>query len=103
MSELEKNPEQFPRNKTLVLICRSGHRSLEAADLLAEHGYVVYSLDGGMQDWRQLHPRASQPADEAPQREPGAPDRRPDKTKPSPPENGDQHPPEKFFDSSMGC
>ena len=31
MQELEKNPEQFPRDKTLVLICRSGHRTLRAA------------------------------------------------------------------------
>jgi rhodanese-related sulfurtransferase len=62
MSELEKNPEQFPRNKTLVLICRSGHRALKAAELLAEHGYVVYSVDGGMQSWRKLHQQTSPPA-----------------------------------------
>jgi rhodanese-related sulfurtransferase len=103
MEQLEKNPEQFPRNKTLVLICRSGHRSLDAADLLAEHGYVVYSVDGGMQSWRRLHPLTSPPAEGGSQKEPGAPDHAPDKTKPSPPENGDQHPPEKFFGSNMGC
>jgi len=103
MQELEKNPEQFPRDKTLVLICRSGHRTLKAADLLAEHGYVVYSVDGGMQSWRRLHPQTSPPAEGGSQKEPGAPDHRPDKAKPSMPENGDQHPPKDFFESNMGC
>lgn len=103
MSELEKNPEQFPRNKTLALICRSGHRTLKAAEVLAEHGYVVYSVDGGMQSWRKLHPLTSPPAEGGSQKEPGAPNHTPDKAKPSPPENGDQHLPEKLFGSNMGC
>jgi rhodanese-related sulfurtransferase len=104
MGELEKNPEQFPRDKTLVLICRSGHRTLKAANLLAEHGYVVYSVDGGMQDWRKLHPQTTPPAEGGSQSAPGAPDHTPDELKPSPPENGDQqHPPERFFDNNMGC
>jgi rhodanese-related sulfurtransferase len=103
MEELEKNPEQFPRDKTLVLICRSGHRTLKAANLLAEHGYVVYSVDGGMQSWRELHPLASLPSEGGPQKEPRAPVHTPDKVKPSLPENGNQHPPEKFFDNNMGC
>ena len=103
MQELENNPEQFPRNKTLVLICRSGHRSLEAADLLAEHGHVVYSVDGGMEDWRKLHPPASHPAEEAPQKEPGIHEHTPNKAKPSPPDNGDEHAPERFFDNNLGC
>jgi rhodanese-related sulfurtransferase len=103
MQELEKSPEQFPRDKTLVLICRSGHRSLKAADLLAEHGYVVYSVDGGMQTWRKLHPQASRPADGAPQKEPPVHSHTQDTEQPSPRENSDQPPPEKFFDSNMGC
>jgi rhodanese-related sulfurtransferase len=103
MQNLEKNPEQFPRDKTLVLICRSGHRSLEAADLLAEHDYVVYSVDGGMQSWRELHPQTSPPAKGGSQTHPGAPVHTPGTGKPSPRENGNQHPPEKFFDNNMGC
>jgi rhodanese-related sulfurtransferase len=103
MGELEKNPEQFPRNKTLVLICRTGYRSLDAADLLAEHGYVAYSVDGGMQSWRRLHPLTSLPAEGGSQKAPGAPGQAPDKAKPLPPKNGDQHQPEKFFGSDMGC
>jgi rhodanese-related sulfurtransferase len=103
MEVLKRNPEQFPRNKTLVLICRSGHRSLDAADLLAEHGYVVYSVDGGMQSWRSLNPQTSAPAGGGSQTEPRDSDRKPGTGKPSPPENGDHQPPDKFFDSNLGC
>jgi rhodanese-related sulfurtransferase len=103
LQELEKNPEQFDHNKTLVLICRSGHRSLKAADLLAEHGYVVYSVDGGMREWHKLHPQASSSEGGAQQKEPSARDHAPDTEEPTPPGNGDQHHPERFFDNNMGC
>ncbi len=103
MQELEKNPEQFPRDKTLVLICRTGHRTLKAAHLLAEHGYVVYSVDGGMESWRTLHPQTSPPAEGGSQNEPDSSGHKPNTGKPSPRENGEEHPPEKFFDNNMGC
>jgi rhodanese-related sulfurtransferase len=104
MQELKRNPEQFPRDKTLVLICRSGNRSLEAAGLLADHGYVVYSVDEGMLAWRKLHPQQALPVEGTPSKEPPAPGPTPDMKKPSPREDEDRHPPEKnFFDNKMGC
>jgi rhodanese-related sulfurtransferase len=104
MQEIEKNPEQFPRDKTLVLICRSGHRSLKAANLLAERGYAVYSVQGGMQAWRKLHPSASPPVEGAPPNKVGETGHGPDTRKSPPQENQDHPPPEKhFFDSNMGC
>ncbi len=104
MQALEKNPEQFPRDKTLVLICRSGHRTLRAAGILADHGYVVYTVEGGMLAWRKLHPEALVPAEEAPPKEPPASGQTPDTIKPSPREDGGRHPPEKnFLDNNMGC
>ena len=102
MQELKKNPEQFPRDKTLVLICRSGHRSLEAARLLADHGYVVYSVDEGMLAWRKLHPQQALPAEGTPSKEPPAPSPTPDMRKSSPREDLDGRPPN-FFDNNMGC
>ncbi len=77
LQEIEKNPQQFPRDKTLVLICRTGHRSLEAANFLAEHSYFVYSVQGGMQAWRKLHALAPPPKGEPP-KELGASGRTPD-------------------------
>jgi rhodanese-related sulfurtransferase len=105
LKEIEKNPEQFPAGKTLVLICRTGHRSLEGANLLAEHGYVVYSVQGGMQAWRELHPLAQPSTEELPLKRIGAPPGHPlDTGKPSPRKNGNDHPPEKnFFDNNMSC
>ena len=102
LQELEKNPEQFPHNKTLVLICRSGHRSLKAADLLAAHGYMAYSVDGGMRAWHKLHAQASPFVEGTQQKEPGG-DHTPVRQEPSPKGNGDQHHPERFFDDNMGC
>lgn len=104
MQEIEKNPEQFLRNKTLVLICRTGHRSLKAAQLLADHGYIVYTVNGGMKDWRQLHPPTPTPAIEAPLKKPPVPGTDDNIKKQSPQENENRQPPEKkFFDSNMGC
>jgi rhodanese-related sulfurtransferase len=104
MQEIENNPEQFPRNKTLVLICRTGHRSLKAARILADHGYVVYTVNGGMKDWRQLYPSEPAPAIEAPSKKPPVPGTDDNIKKQSPPENENQQPPEKkFFDNNMGC
>jgi rhodanese-related sulfurtransferase len=104
MREIENNPEQFPRNKTLVLICSTGPRSSTAADLLADHGYVVYVVRGGMQAWRKLHPQASEPAKEAPSPNNASPGSKDGSEKPSPRENENQTPPEKtIFENNMGC
>jgi rhodanese-related sulfurtransferase len=104
IQEIEKNPEQFPRNKTLVLICRTGHRSLKAAQLLADHGYIVYTVNGGIKDWRQLHPPEPTPAIEAPSKKPPVPGTDDNIKKPLLEENEKQQPPEKkFFDNNMGC
>lgn len=37
--------------RTLVLICRSGNRSQQAARLLAERGVAAVDVTGGMCDW----------------------------------------------------
>jgi rhodanese-related sulfurtransferase len=103
LPELEKNPEQFPHNKTLVLICRSGHRSLKAADILAEHGYVVYSMDGGMRAWHKMYPQPSPSAGGTQPKGASAGEHKPDKGEPLPGGNGNQGHPEKFLDNNMGC
>jgi rhodanese-related sulfurtransferase len=46
-SELEKY-----RDKEIIFICKSGHRSEIAAEYFAAKGYKVLSLDGGMQEYR---------------------------------------------------
>lgn len=39
------------RGRALVVICRSGHRSQQAAKLLAERGADAVDVEGGMNAW----------------------------------------------------
>ena len=44
----------LPRNRTIVVVCRSGRRSAEATRLLLGAGFAdVHNLTGGMIAWRQ--------------------------------------------------
>ena len=54
-NEIERNKAKFPADKTkkLVLYCRSGSMSQEAALKLADLGYThVYNLEGGTYAWQ---------------------------------------------------
>lgn len=52
-------PEQMARldkNKTYIMICRSGARSAQAGAFLKQNGFThVYNLFGGMLLWNQLN------------------------------------------------
>jgi len=54
LGEVLKDPGQFPRNKTLVFICRIGNRSLVSAQAVAAKGRVAYSVKGGIRAWNKL-------------------------------------------------
>lgn len=44
--------KKWNKNKPLLLVCRSGHRSRMAAEILIKEGFTaVYNLDGGMLAW----------------------------------------------------
>jgi len=52
LSELDKNFTELPQDKTLIVACKSGGRSLRAANFLINHGYEnVYNLRGGIIGW----------------------------------------------------
>lgn len=54
-NEIEQNLDQFPADKDarIVLYCRSGSMSADAARSLVELGYTdVWNVDGGMIAWR---------------------------------------------------
>lgn len=42
---------EFPRDRPIVTVCNAGRVSQTAADLLAQRGFAVHSLSGGMKAW----------------------------------------------------
>jgi phage shock protein E len=45
---------EIPKDKTVVLTCRSGNRSGQAADFLRQQGYTkVHNMEGGIVAWQQ--------------------------------------------------
>jgi rhodanese-related sulfurtransferase len=54
LSMLQQRMHELPKDKTLVLVCRSGSRSQTACEILANAGYEnVTNLRGGMNDWKR--------------------------------------------------
>ena len=51
--ELEVSHENLPKDKTLVIYCRSGILSADVAEQLREEGYAAVNLVGGYVKWLQ--------------------------------------------------
>lgn len=43
---------EFNKDHKIILVCASGGRSTSAAKYLAQYGYQVYNMVGGMMGWR---------------------------------------------------
>ena len=53
LGQLPQRLEVLPRDRAIVVACRSGRRSGEAVQLLLQHGFAEASnLAGGMLAWR---------------------------------------------------
>jgi len=46
---------ELPKDHEIVTVCAHGYRSETARRILAEHGYNVRSLDGGMVEWNSVY------------------------------------------------
>lgn len=54
MSELETRYMEIPKDKPVILVCRSGNRSTNAQAFLKEKGYTLTcNLEGGMKAIRE--------------------------------------------------
>ncbi|MFN3664534.1 MAG: rhodanese-like domain-containing protein [Sediminibacterium sp.] len=52
LSEFEERFNEVPRNREVILVCRSGIRSLKATYYLMNHGYTnVMNMQHGMLRW----------------------------------------------------
>ena len=53
LSEFKARINELPKDKKLIMACRSGNRSLKAANILLENGYTnVVNMKGGMMMWQ---------------------------------------------------
>lgn len=51
LQELESRIHEIPRNRSILVYCRSGSRSLMASRILERHGFrEVLNLEKGIQD-----------------------------------------------------
>ena len=49
--DFKKQISALDKSKDYFLFCRSGHRSGQACSIMAEHGFQVYNLNGGVSAW----------------------------------------------------
>jgi rhodanese-related sulfurtransferase len=63
LGQLANRVHELPRDQEIVVVCRSGNRSLEGRDILVRAGFEnVTSMSGGMNEWRSRGlPVASNP------------------------------------------
>lgn len=48
---LKARTNEVPKNKKVLVYCRTGRRSIEASTVLANAGYQVYNMEGGIGSW----------------------------------------------------
>jgi rhodanese-related sulfurtransferase len=95
LKQVKENKLQFPKDRTLVLICPSGQQSLVAAKILADRGLVVHYVIGGMNALNKLENQKPMFLKEEPN---------PEKEKKTIRyKKNDQHYPESIFEEDMGC
>jgi phage shock protein E len=52
LDELQSRLDELPRNNEIVMVCLSGHRSLNGTTVLQKAGFTrVFCLSGGLQAW----------------------------------------------------
>jgi rhodanese-related sulfurtransferase len=51
LGQVVERVDELPRDRRIVVICRSGSRSDRAAQFLAEQGFDAVNLAGGMRAW----------------------------------------------------
>ena len=54
MSELRGRLNEIPKNRDLIIACRSGNRSRKMTNVLLQNGYTaVLNMTGGMNAWQK--------------------------------------------------
>ena len=53
LDQLSQKQRRIPKNKKVVVVCRSGNRSRGATKQLISAGYDAVNLSGGMNAWQR--------------------------------------------------
>ena len=54
LQELELRLNEIPKDKPILVYCRSGNRSRQAAKILIDNGFLeIYNMTGGITDWQE--------------------------------------------------
>ena len=52
LQELDKRLNEIPKDKKILVYCRTGHRSTQASEILANNGFKeVYNMKSGITEW----------------------------------------------------
>ncbi|ACJ33906.1 Rhodanese-related sulfurtransferase [Anoxybacillus flavithermus WK1] len=53
LQQLPDRVDELNKNKTYIVVCRSGNRSAQASELLVKEGFSsIYNMTGGMNEWK---------------------------------------------------
>ncbi len=53
VQEIQDKLNELDKNKSYLVVCRSGSRSKAASDILAKNGFKnIYNTSGGMMQWK---------------------------------------------------
>jgi rhodanese-related sulfurtransferase len=63
LGELQSRVNELPKDKEIVVVCRSGNRSAQGRDILLNSGFTqVTSMAGGLNEWKAAgYPTVSGP------------------------------------------
>ncbi len=53
LTELKQRINELPKDRAILVVCRSGHRSMIATQQLLVAGYKAENIDGGMIAWNK--------------------------------------------------
>jgi rhodanese-related sulfurtransferase len=51
LDQLPNRLSELPKDKEILVVCRSGNRSQEGRDILLSAGYNATSMTGGLKEW----------------------------------------------------
>ncbi len=52
LEDLEKRYNEIPRDRKILVYCRTGHRSTQASEILVKNGFKqIYNMKGGITEW----------------------------------------------------